>query len=178
VRLAESRAFAALATSRKSGKEGREEIARGQAMQEQILEALRGLTGRVWMSRPAFEAALEELPVSMKAPVRKAVLAAMGERDEAAEVCLADEGTPEPDSELRDTENVPLKDDVGEYFRREVLPHVPDAWVDESKTKIGYEIPFTRHFYEYTPPRPLEEIERDIRELEGEIVRMLAAVGR
>ncbi|HEU0141664.1 MAG: SAM-dependent DNA methyltransferase [Bryobacterales bacterium] len=177
-RLAEARAFAALATSRKSGKEGRAEIGRGQALQEQIVAALRKLAGEVWLSRPVFEGVLDGLPVSMKAPVRKAVLAAMTERDESAEVCLDQDGKPEPDPELRDTENVPLKEDVQEYFRREVLPHVPDAWVDESKTKVGYEIPFTRHFYKYTPPRPLEEIERDIRELEGEIVRMLAAVGR
>lgn len=58
-------------------------------------------------------------------------------------------------------------------MQREVLPHVPDAWVDESKTKIGYEIPFTRHFYEYVPPRPLEEIEREIKQLEDEICGML-----
>jgi type I restriction enzyme M protein len=61
------------------------------------------------------------------------------------------QGNPEPDSDLRDTENVPLKEDTHEYFEREVKPHVPDAWIDESKTKIGYEIPFTRHFYKYQP---------------------------
>jgi len=69
-----------------------------------------------------------------------------------------------------------LKDDIDEYMRREVLPHVPDAWVDETKTKIGYEIPFTRHFYEYVPPRPLAEIEQEIKELEDEIRGMLEEV--
>jgi type I restriction enzyme M protein len=79
---------------------------------------------------------------------------------------------------LRDTENVPLKEDIREYFELEVKPHVPDAWIDKDKTKIGYEIPLTRHFYKYTPPRPLDVIEKEIRELEGEIMGMLSAVGK
>ena len=85
-------------------------------------------------------------------------------------------GKPQPDSSLRDTENVPLNEDVQTYFKREVLPHVPDAWIDESKTKIGYEIPFNRHFYVYEPPRPLEVIEADIKTLEREIMGLLAEV--
>ena len=83
---------------------------------------------------------------------------------------------PEPDPELRDYESVPLKEDIHEYFKREVLPHVPDAWVDESKTKIGYEIPLTRHFYKYMPPRPLKEIEADIKTIEQDIIRMINGV--
>ena len=75
-------------------------------------------------------------------------------------------GAPQPDSSKRDTENVPLKEDVDEYFAREVLPFAPDAWIDKKKTKIGYEIPFTRYFYKYQPPRPADEIFQDIRELE------------
>ncbi len=98
---------------------------------------------------------------------------ALGERDETAEICRDSKDSPEPDSELRDYENVPLKDDINEYMRREVLPHVPDAWVDQTKTKIGYEIPFTRHFYEYVPPRPLKVIEKEITDLEEEIRGML-----
>lgn len=70
------------------------------------------------------------------------------------------------DSKLRDTENVPLKEDIQEYFKREVLPYAPDAWIDKKKTKIGYEIPFTRYFYKYTPPRNSEEIMREILDLE------------
>ena len=66
---------------------------------------------------------------------------------------------------------MPLKESIETYFKREVLPHVPDAWIDESKTKVGYEIPLNRHFYRYEPPRPLEEIEADIKELEREIMR-------
>ena len=106
----------------------------------------------------------------------KVVLSALSERDDEAEVCGDRKGHVEPDSDLRDNENVPLKEDIGAYMEREVLPHVPDAWVDESKTKIGYEIPFTRHFYEYEPPRELEVIEGEIRALEAEIQGMLAGV--
>ena len=83
---------------------------------------------------------------------------------------------PEPDPELRDTEIIPLTEDVETYIAREVLPHAPDAWVDENKTKIGYEIPLTRHFYVYEPPRPLEDIELDIQELERDIAGLLAEV--
>jgi type I restriction enzyme M protein len=82
----------------------------------------------------------------------------------------------EPDTSLRDTENVPLTEDVAAYFAREVLPHVPDAWIDETKTKIGYEIPFTRHFYVYTPPRPLEAIDADLQRLGAEINGLLDAI--
>lgn len=72
-------------------------------------------------------------------------------------------GKPQPDSSLRDTENVPLKEDVDAYFRQEVLPHAPDAWIDHEKTKVGYEIPFNRHFYVFQPPRPLAEIDADLK---------------
>ena len=82
----------------------------------------------------------------------------------------------EPDTELRDFENVPLKDDIDAYFEREVRPHVPDAWMDRSKDKVGYEINFNRHFYKYTPPRPLEEIDADLKKAEEKIVRLLREV--
>lgn len=75
---------------------------------------------------------------------------------------------------MRDTENVPLNDDIEQYFAHEVAPHVLDAWIDHGKTKIGYEIPFTRHFYEYVPPRPLEEIDADVRRLIGEMQTLFA----
>jgi type I restriction enzyme M protein len=175
--LEASRAFESLATSKKKGKQAQKEIEEGIALQQALVDALRALpAGEVWNDRAKFLDSIDALPVS--APVRKAILNALGERDETAEVCLDENGEPEPDPELRDTENVPLKEDVQAYFRREVKPHVPDAWIDDSKTKVGYEIPLTRHFYKYTPPRPLEEIEADIRQLEGEIVKALAEVAR
>ena len=82
----------------------------------------------------------------------------------------------EPDANLRDFENVPLKDDIDAYFEREVHPHVPDAWMDRGKDKIGYEINFNRHFYKYTPPRPLEAIDAELKEAEEEIMRLLPEV--
>lgn len=82
----------------------------------------------------------------------------------------------EPDPDLRDFENIPLKIDIDEYFECEVLPHVPDAWMDREKDKIGYEINFNRHFYKYTPPRPLEEIDADLKKAEEEIMRLLNEV--
>jgi type I restriction enzyme M protein len=178
-----SKAFEALATSRKSGKDGRAEIERGQALQRELLTVLRTLPAdKVWTDRAEFADTLDGIlganDLRIGAPVRKAILAALSERDENAEICLDVDGNPEPDPELRDTENVPLKEDIHDYFEREVKPHVADAWIDEEKTKIGYEIPFTRHFYQYTPPRPLEVIEKEIRELESEIMGALAVVGR
>ena len=87
------------------------------------------------------------------------------QKDENGEI-IKKSGKPVADPSLRDTENVPLKEDIQEYFKREVLPYAPDAWIDENKTKIGYEIPFTRYFYKYVPPRPLGEIMSEILELE------------
>ena len=82
-----------------------------------------------------------------------------------------------PFTSLRDTENVPLGEDVKAYFKREVLPHVPDVWIDHEKTKVGYEIPFNRHFYVFEPPRDLEEIDRDLAEVSGNIMKMLRELG-
>ena len=89
-------------------------------------------------------------------------------RDESGKPILK-KGKVQADPKLRDTENIPLSEDVAEYMKREVLPYVPDAWIDESKTKIGYEIPFTRYFYEYTPPVPSEELKREILQIESEL---------
>lgn len=89
-------------------------------------------------------------------------------RDESGKPILK-KGKVQADPKLRDTENIPLSEDVAEYMKREVLPYTPDAWIDESKTKIGYEIPFTRYFYEYTPPAPSEELKREILQIESEL---------
>ena len=82
-------------------------------------------------------------------------------------------GDPQPDASLRDTENVPLSEDVEAYVKREVLPHVPDAWIDHVKTKVGYEIPFNRHFYVFMPPRSLEEIDDELKGVTAKIMGML-----
>lgn len=97
------------------------------------------------------------------------------QRDENGEIILK-KGKPVPDKNLRDTENVPLVQDIDSYFEREVLPYAPDAWIDKSKTKVGYEIPMTRYFYEYQPPEPVEDIVKRIKKLEGEISESLNAL--
>ena len=85
-------------------------------------------------------------------------------------------GKPMPDADLRDTENVPLSEDVEVYFEREVLPHAPDAWIDHEKTKVGYEIPFNRHFYVFKPPRELAEIDADLKVVTDRILTMIAGL--
>lgn len=203
--LEDQSAFANLAVSkkRKDAKTITEEEAVGQAHQDAIYAVLRTLTrkGR-YADRAVFVHDLAEAAkkrkVKLPAPVKKAILNALGERDPKAEICFDADGNPEPDSELRDTENIPLPDDttlplpmhfgpdqpnddlvalmtttIDEYMQAEVLPHVSDAWVDYSKTKVGYEIPINRHFYVYKPPRPLVEIEGDIATLEEDIATLL-----
>lgn len=101
---------------------------------------------------------------------------ALSERDETADICKDGKGNPEPDIALRDYESVPLKKDILEYFEREVRPHIPDAWIDESKTVKGYEISFTRYFYRYKPLRSLAEIRADILALEEETDGMIREV--
>lgn len=103
-------------------------------------------------------------------------VAALSERDDDAPVVKGPKGVTLPDPKLRDTENVPWSEDIHEYFAREVAPFAPDAWIDESKTKEGCEIPFTRHFYEYVPPRPLDEIDRDLDAVLGRIRTRLEQV--
>jgi type I restriction enzyme M protein len=204
-RLDEQTAFANLATSKKRKNEAAaaKEIAEGQQQQEAIRTLLVSLAPKgQYTDRAIFEAdlgtAAKATGLKLPAPIKKAIFNALGERDPDAEICHDGKGRPEPDSELRDTENIPLpegtqlplpmqfgpdkpndelvtafRDDIDAYMAREVLPHVPDAWVDYSKTKVGYEIPINRHFYVYKPPRSLEEIEQEITELEGEIAGLL-----
>ena len=176
-RLKEESGFQGLASSKKKGAAGEREAQEGRELQQAILRALGRLDpAKVYRSRKLFEEELDGFPVKLPAPVRKAILSALGERDDAAEVCRDAKGNVEPDADLRDYENVPLKEDIHAYFDREVRPHVADAWIDESKTKVGYEIPFTRHFYKYKPLRPLAEIEAEIRTLEAEIQGLLGEV--
>ncbi|HHG90246.1 MAG TPA: SAM-dependent DNA methyltransferase [Devosia sp.] len=184
-RLDQQTAFKNLATSKKKNEAERlREIEAGKQRQQVIRDLLNALAvqieGKLYKDRKEFLTDLKKLDrerhVRLSASELKAVLSALGERDETAEVCRDRNGNPEPDPELRDTETVPLKEDIEDYFQREVLPHVPDAWIDHEKTKVGYEIPLNRHFYVYEPPRPLEAIEEDIKKLEGEIIALLKEV--
>nr|WBO78592.1 type I restriction-modification system subunit M [Streptomyces sp. SBE_14.2] len=148
---------------------------------EEFVAAVRTLLGSSWATKSEAFIALKDAVVAAGltwpsgAPFAKAVREAVGVRDPEGEVQKV-KGAPEPDTDLRDYENVPLGEDVEEYLKREVLPHVPDAWIDHAKTKIGYEIPFTRHFYVYKPPRPLEEIDAELKSLEAEIQALLGEV--
>jgi len=188
-RLKDERAFQRLAESKKRNpevKEQEEELGRKQ--QEKILAMLGALPDTLFKARRSFEKALKTTAsshgIKLDAALKKAILNALSERDETAEICRDAKGNPEPDTNLRDTENVSLSESVEAFFEREVRPHVPDAWIDESKRDekdsdvgvVGYEINFNRYFYTYEPPRPLEEIEAHIKTLEGEIMEMLREV--
>ena len=147
----------------------------------EFLAAAKTVLGQTWRTKDATTLALMDAIIEAGlewptgAPFTKAVREAIGVRDPEGEVQKV-KNQPEPDPELRDYENVPLGEDVQEYLKREVHPHVPDAWIDESKTKIGYEIPFTRHFYVYMPLRPLAEIDAELKSLEAEIQALLGEV--
>ncbi|MGP8013439.1 MAG: N-6 DNA methylase [Smithella sp.] len=184
-RLDDIKSFQKIATSdKKNEKIRREEIAAGikrqQAIKNLLAELAKKTKGRLFKDCSEFIKELKEFDrkfgVRLSSTESKATLEALSEKDETAEICRDAKGNPEPDADLRDTENVPLKENIDDYFKREVLPHVPDAWVDHSKTKVGYEIPLNRHFYRYEPPRPLEKIEADIKGLEAEILTLLADV--
>ncbi|BDH14873.1 type I restriction-modification system subunit M [Streptomyces hygroscopicus] len=148
---------------------------------EAFVAAVRTLLGSSWSKKSDALVALKDAVVAAGllwpsgAPFAKAVRDTIGVRDPEGEV-QAIKGEVEPDAELRDYENVLLGEDVEEYLKREVHPHVPDAWIDHTKTKIGYEIPFTRHFYVYEPPRPLAEIDAELKALEAEIQVLLGEV--
>jgi type I restriction enzyme M protein len=118
---------------------------------------------------------LHERGSKWRGPEQKAFRSTFTQKDPTAEPVRRGHGH-EPDPDLRDFENVPLKEDIDAYFAREVLPHVPDAWMDRDKDKVGYEINFNRHFYKYTPPRPLEIIDAELKDAEAEIMRLLMEV--
>ena len=164
-RLDTQAAFKNLAVSKKkTAADQQRDEKEGRALQAQIRAALQKLAGTTYMDRDRFsadlEATLKKAKLKLKAPVFKAILNGIGVRDDTAEICRDSNGNPEPDTDLNDTENVPLKEAIETYFAREVTPHVPDAWIDpaycDPKDKqvgrVGYEIPFNRHFYVFQPP--------------------------
>ena len=187
-RLDEEKAFTKLAQSKKKGAAGEKAVTEGRELQEEVRKRLGALPEPLVKDRAEFERTLDvatkKIGLKLPAPARKAVLSALSERDETAAVCREQDGNPVPDPELRDTESVPLAETVEAFFEREVKPHVPDAWIDKAKCDpkdgqigfVGYEINFNRYFYRYTPPRPLEEIEADIRGIEKDILEMLPEV--
>ncbi|EHU9091527.1 SAM-dependent DNA methyltransferase, partial [Escherichia coli] len=144
----------------------------------ELLAALDAMDDK-YLSREKFKKALPKVSAAQF----KLLIKHLSETDENAEVCKT-KGKPEPDASLRDYENVPLSESVETYFTREVLPYIPDAWIDIEKTDpydgqvglVGYEIPFNRYFYQYQSPRSLEEIDRDLDEVSREIMVLLAEV--
>ena len=150
-----------------------------------IRAALASLPDTLFTNRAVFEEVLAEAlkaeDIKISAPVKKAILAALSERDDKADICADKNGKAEPDPDLRDRELVPLAEDWRDYMKREVLPFVPDAWVDKKYTdvrdkqigRVGYEINFSRYFYKYVPPRPLEEIDTELKALEAQIAKLL-----
>ncbi|MGB6896109.1 MAG: class I SAM-dependent DNA methyltransferase [Dehalococcoidia bacterium] len=182
-RLKEDKKFANLATSkkRKDTAAAEADVAEGKRKQQEILDALETLGGNgLIKNQEQFSElvadAFKRADISIPAALFKAIRTALSERDETADICTDKKGHPEPDPKLRDYENVPLKEDIEAYIAREVLPHVPNAWVDETKTKVGCEINFNRYFYKYVPPRPLDKIEADLVAIEKEIADMLEGV--
>ena len=187
-RLEEEKGFQALAQSKKRGAAGAQEEAEGRALQDSTRRLFRALPPALFTDRDEFEGVLDSAAkkagLRLPSPVRKAILSALSERDETAAICRDGKRNTEPDPELRETEIVPLAETVEAFFDREVRPHVPDAWIDATKRDskdgeigiLGYEINFNRYFYRYKPPRPLEEIEADIRGIESDIVRMLREI--
>lgn len=152
---------------------------------QRLIEALQSMDANVLhRNREQFSKLLKKTlgahNVSPSTPELKAILNALSERDPEADICMT-KGQPEADAGLRDNENVPLGESVYDYFEREVKPHVPDAWIDESKRDaqdgevgvVGFEIPFNRHFYVFQPPRPLEAIDRDLKACTDRIKQMI-----
>ena len=199
-RLDRQRAFANLAVSRRRGEAQAQEEEAGRVRQAEIRWLVQQLPGDRFLDRAEFEEVLDTAvrlaDMKLAAPIRKAILSALSERNPEAAICRDKDGNPEPDPELRDTESVALPEgydqvdsdgvpaSVVAFFDREVKPHVPDAWIDTARRDpqdghvglVGYEINFHRYFYRYKPPRPLEEIQADIRTIEKEIVALLRDV--
>lgn len=173
------KAFANLIKPAANAKDPAQAIERGEAAQAAIVAGLRALSGFASTNRDEAKVKLKGALKEVEKPsaaLRKAAWKAISVRDPAAPVVTGSNDEPESDPELRDYEMVPLAESVDDYMAREVLPFVADAWVDGSKERVGSEIPFTRLFYCYEPPRPLEEIDAEIRELEGKIQELTAEV--
>lgn len=178
-RLRGSKAFEGLVKAPANAKDPAKQIERGEMVQRAIVEGLSALNGFATTDRSEAEIKVRDVLRAVERPtaaLRKAVWEALSARDAEAPVVTNTKHELQPDPELRDYENVPLSEPVDEYMEREVLPFVEDAWIEESKERIGTEIPVTRLFYRYEAPRPLEEIDAEIRELEDEIADLTTEI--
>ncbi|MBY1592295.1 SAM-dependent DNA methyltransferase, partial [Clostridioides difficile] len=175
--------FINLAVSKKKDIEVKEkEEAEGKIKQDKLIKLLESFDNTLeYMDRDKFikdlKAKSKEFDIQLSAGLIKAIVNTIGVRNEDAEVCKDSKGNIESDSSLKDTESIGLKDDVYEYFEKEVKPHVNDAYIDESSiNNIGYEIPFTRHFYKYEELRSFAEIMKEVESLESEIALKIRKV--
>jgi type I restriction enzyme M protein len=168
-------AFTKLAVSKSKDPETKlQKEKKGKELQDEIITALQKIDEQ-YQNWDEFEKNIKKALKTFKlSPVFiKNIIIALSEHDDTANYVTDNKGNKKPDGKLRDTEKIPLKEDVDEYFKREVLPFYPDAWMDRKKDKIGYEINFTQYFYKYEPPRPLEEIEKDIKKVTAEIQELI-----
>ncbi|WBB76625.1 class I SAM-dependent DNA methyltransferase [Micromonospora sp. WMMD1128] len=145
------------------------------AERESLLAAAKSLVGTSSATRAEFAMRLNGLG-KLPAAVEKAVWEAFSVSDPEGEMQTDRKGNPLPDADLRDNENVPLDENIHDYLKREVLPHAPDAWIDESRTKVGYEMPFPRYFYKYLQPRSVEEIREELQQLNHQIQSLIGSV--
>lgn len=182
-RVKETTQFINLAVSKKKDEAVKvQEEAAGKIEQEKLIKMLESFdNNKEYLNRENFikdlKAKAKEYGVTLGAALLKAIWNAIGERNENAEECRDSKGNVESDSSLKDTESIALKEDIQEYFNREVKPHVEDAYMDESTFEnIGYEIPFTRHFYKYEKLRAFADIMKEVEELEGEIAAEIRKV--
>lgn len=169
-------AFKKLAESKnKNPEEKITEEKEGKQKQQEIIESLKKIGENKYINYDDFEAKIKQAleKYEFKSGMIKNIILKLSEYDETAEIVTDKKGNPKADSELKDTEKIPLKKDIDEYFQEEVTPYYPKAWMDRKKDKIGYEINFTQYFYTYTPPRPLEEIEKDIEKITQEIRELI-----
>jgi type I restriction enzyme M protein len=170
------KAFANLSKSKNKNPELKlEEEEKGREKQENIIHSLKNIGIELFKNWDEFEIKTNEALKSFRLSPNliKNIILALSEHDDTANYVTDKKGKKQADTNLRDYEKIPLKQDINKYFEKEVLPYYPDAWMDRKKDKVGYEINFTRYFYKYTPPRPLEEIEQDIKKVTAEIQELI-----
>ncbi|WP_374064672.1 class I SAM-dependent DNA methyltransferase [Corynebacterium belfantii] len=176
--------FTDLATSRKRTEPARtEEIEAGKRVQTAIVATLEALDAEhMYLNRDVFtdllRKGIKERGEKISIASLRKIVAELSTKNPSADICVDAKGNPEPDADLRDTEQIPLREDIEAYFQREVIPYAPDAWIDHAKTKIGYEIPFTRYFYKYEelgdPVETLAEIQALSASIQADIAKLFS----
>ena len=157
----------------KTKEEIEELVKEGEETQREVISLREGLIGEEWLDRDKFVKMINKLfkdrKIELRAPLRNAIIKVFGEHVDKANICKITKGEIESNSDLRDTERVPLDEDIDQYFNREVVPYNPEAWIDKEKTVVGYEIPFTRYFYKFEEPESADLISSRIVEIEKDI---------